>query len=266
MKSTFELPDGCRIVYRIDDFTDRWKPADTLLFVHGLGESGEVWRQWVPYFARQFRVVRIDLRGFGESTPMPPDFGWSLDAVVDDLDRFLTHLDVASAHLVGGKSGGTMAMKFAAARPAGVKSVTGVCAPVIGPRGKSWLSEIEDRGVPHWARVTMPGRFGTTLSPEALEWWIALMAKTPKSTLQSYLRWVPSVDIRTDVRAIRCPAFIITTRGGPLHDVAEVRGWQETIPGSELHVIEGDCWHGGGAYPDACARATAAFIGRHCAA
>ena len=81
MKSTFELPDGCRIVYRIDDFTDRWKPADTLLFVHGLGESGEVWRQWVPYFARQFRVVRIDLRGFGESTPMPPDFGWSLDAV-----------------------------------------------------------------------------------------------------------------------------------------------------------------------------------------
>lgn len=262
MKSTFELPDGCRLVYRVDDCTDAWVPSETILFVHGLGESGEVWRPWVPYFSRRYRVVRVDLRGFGESMPMPADFKWSLDAVVDDLERLIAHLGADAVHLVGGKSGGTMSFKFAAARPARVKTVTGVCAPVIGPRGKSWLAEIEGHGVPHWARVTMPGRFGTALPPAALEWWIKLMAKTPKTTLQSYLRWVPSVDIREDIRSIRAPALVITTRGGPLHDVAEVQGWQTTIPGSELHVIEGDCWHGGGAYPDACAQATAEFIGR----
>jgi pimeloyl-ACP methyl ester carboxylesterase len=41
------------------------------LFVHGLAESGEAWRGWVPYFSRRYRVARIDLRGFGRSTPMP---------------------------------------------------------------------------------------------------------------------------------------------------------------------------------------------------
>ncbi|MFN7192256.1 MAG: alpha/beta fold hydrolase, partial [Rhodospirillales bacterium] len=37
----------------------------TVLCVHGLAESGEAWRGWVPHFARHYRVVRLDLRGFG---------------------------------------------------------------------------------------------------------------------------------------------------------------------------------------------------------
>ena len=56
--------------YVVDDFTDPWKPAKTVLFMHGFGESTEVWRAWVPHLSRHYRVLRYDTRGFGRSTPM----------------------------------------------------------------------------------------------------------------------------------------------------------------------------------------------------
>jgi len=252
--------DGTRLHYVIDDYTDRWTQAPTVLFLHGLGECTEAWRGWVPYFARHFRVVRMDLRGFGRSTPMPRDHVWSIDELMADVDSMITHIGAERVHLVGGKSGGTMAMYYAATRPAKVERLAVACAPIVGPRGKSWLGHIEEHGVPSWARVTMPGRFGTALGPQALEWWIEMMSRTPITTLQGYLRWVPGVDITAEVPKIRCPTLVITSRDGPLHDVSEVAGWQRTIPRSELMVVAGDCWHAGGAFPDVCAPATAEFF------
>src|SRR5205823_8970033 len=76
------LPDGHRLYWRLDDFTDPWTSAPTVLLIHGFAESGETWRAWVPHLARDYRVLRIDRRGFGKSDPMPADFAWSLDRMV----------------------------------------------------------------------------------------------------------------------------------------------------------------------------------------
>src|SRR5687768_12185074 len=80
---TFEH-DACKFHYAVDDFTDGWRAHDTVLFVHGLAESGEVWRPFVPHFARDFRVIRLDLRGFGRSTPMAADYPWHFNTLVAD--------------------------------------------------------------------------------------------------------------------------------------------------------------------------------------
>jgi len=44
MDEFLQRPDGCRLFYRIDDYTDPWRTPPTILFVHGLAESGEAWR------------------------------------------------------------------------------------------------------------------------------------------------------------------------------------------------------------------------------
>jgi pimeloyl-ACP methyl ester carboxylesterase len=36
-----------------------------------------------------YRVVRPDMRGFGASTPMPRDFPWTLDLLIDDFAQFI---------------------------------------------------------------------------------------------------------------------------------------------------------------------------------
>ena len=255
-------PDGTKLFYCIDDFTDQWKPAESIVFVHGFGESTEAWRAWVPHFARHYRVVRFDIRGFGQSTPMARDHKWSIDELMDDINGLLEHLKLPNALFVGGKSGGTIAMKYTVENPDKVTKLALMTAPVIGPKTEAWLEIIENRGVQAWARETMPGRFGTALPPEAIEWWIDLMAKTPKTTLQSYLRWVPAVDITGDVKRIACPTLVVTGDKGPLHKVDETEGWQRTIKNSELRVIKGDGWHAGGARPDECAAMTLEFFQR----
>jgi pimeloyl-ACP methyl ester carboxylesterase len=207
-------------------------------------------------------VLRYDIRGFGRSTPMPLDHQWSIGELMDDINGLMDHLSLKHALIVGGKSGGTIAMKYAIDNPDRVTKLALAGAPVKGPNSKPWLDIIESRGVQAWASETMPGRFGTMLAPEAIQWWTGLMAKTPKTTLQGYLRWVPGVDIEPEVKNIRCPTLVIAADGGPLHKVEETAGWQRTIPDSELRAVSGDGWHACGAKPDECAAMALEFFRR----
>ena len=61
---SIQLSNDLNMHYEIDDFTDPWKSAETILMLHGNCESGKVWFGWVPHLARDFKVVRPDMRGF----------------------------------------------------------------------------------------------------------------------------------------------------------------------------------------------------------
>lgn len=255
-------PDGTKLHYAIDDYADPWSTPETVLFIHGLAESVAAWRAWVPYFARRYRVVRVDLRGFGESTPMPADYQWRMDELLADIAGLINHLGCERVHLIGAKSGGSMALKFAADYPQLVQTLVGVTPPVAGASAvPEWLARIESHGVLDWARHTMPGRLGSKVSTAEVDWWVNnIQGKTPLTTLQSYLRWVPGLDIADEVAKIKAPTLIITTTGSGLRTIDSVKAWQQRILQSQLIVLEGDAWHAAGAYPDRCAQEAAHFI------
>ena len=115
--------------YQVDDFTDPWRTPETILMLHGNAESGLAWWGWVPALAREYRVVRPDMRGFGQSTAMPRDYPWTLDRLVEDFCLLMDHLGIDRFHLVGAKIGGTVARAFAARRPERVKTLTVVGSP-----------------------------------------------------------------------------------------------------------------------------------------
>ena len=81
---TFETSPGVHLHYLVDDFTEPWRQPATIVLLHGNAESSQAWYAWVPLLARRFRVVRPDMRGYGASTPMPRDFKWTLDVIIDD--------------------------------------------------------------------------------------------------------------------------------------------------------------------------------------
>jgi pimeloyl-ACP methyl ester carboxylesterase len=118
---TLKLPD-CDLFYQLDDFTDPWTDAETVLMLHGNAESSLAWYAWVPVLARYLKVVRPDMRGYGRSTPMPREYEWTLDALIDDYCRLMDHLQIERFHLVAAKIGGTIARAFAARRPSTAKS------------------------------------------------------------------------------------------------------------------------------------------------
>src|SRR5262249_30042976 len=63
----FTARDGLVLAYYVDDFTNPWTPAPTVLLLHAAMGSARRYFGWVPTLARRYRVVRLDLRGHGAS-------------------------------------------------------------------------------------------------------------------------------------------------------------------------------------------------------
>jgi pimeloyl-ACP methyl ester carboxylesterase len=94
-------------------------------------------RMWDPQWeglSSEHDVVRLDLRGFGESTA-PPEGSLSH---VDDVLSTLSHLGVGRCHLVGSSLGAGVAFEVALTAPQLVQSL------LLCPPGGSLLAELTD--------------------------------------------------------------------------------------------------------------------------
>ena len=249
--------------YVVDDFTDPWTKAETILLLHGNAESSLAWYAWVPHLAHRYRVVRPDRRGYGQSTPMPKDYKWSFDVLIDDQICLMDALGIERFHLVGAKWGGTLARVFAARRPERVATLTVIGTPAAARPGGEVIpklrKEFAERGLKDWVQRTMAMRLGSSFPPEGVQYWIDLMSRAPVSTLISFQE-INYADISAEIPKIKCPTLVITTEGSGLASIEENRAWQQQIPNSRLLVLPGDSYHVALTDADACAKATLGFI------
>src|SRR5438445_1383640 len=231
--TTFETSPGVHLHYLVDDFTAPWTEPATILLLHGNAESTQAWYAWVPLLARRFRVVRPDMRGYGASTPMPRDFKWSLDVIIDDYVRLMDSLGVQHVHLVGAKIGGIIARAFAARRPERVTTLTVIGSPpplrTVAEGIPALTAGFETTGVEHWARRTMAGRLGARFPAVGVEWGIRFMGRTPVSTIVGFNAAIDYSDIRADLPRLACPTLVITTDQSPLTGEHETHTRQQTI-------------------------------------
>jgi len=262
---TIRVAPDLEIHYLIDDYTDPWRDAETVLLLHGNAESGRVWFGWVPHLARHFRVVRPDMRGYGDSTPMSRDYSWSLDVLVEDYVSLMHTLGIERFHLVGAKLGAAFACHLAARYPDYVRTLTLAGAPPprrdMGAVYPTRTVEFEEHGVEHWARRTIAGRLGSRFPPDGVEWWTKQMGRTAVSTMVGFVASFTKLDIAPDLPRITCPTLIITTEGNKHHgSLEETRAWQKMIPRSTLLALPGDSYHVAANDSDRCAEETLAFM------
>jgi pimeloyl-ACP methyl ester carboxylesterase len=259
------LATGINMHYEVDDYTDPWKKPEAVLMMHGNLECSASWYAWVPVLARHFKVVRPDMRGYGQSTPpVPADYPWTIDTPIDDFIALMDLLGIEKFHLIAAKIGGFIARRFAACCPERVLSLTVIGTPPpiydTAARVESLTKDISENGIEPWARRTMSGRLGKNFPPEGMEWWIKMMARTPVSTQLCFVKNIPKADITPDLPRIKCPTLVITTEGSALGSVDEMRKWQVMIPNSRLLVLPGDSYHAAASDAELCAQETLAFI------
>src|ERR1700688_4349182 len=131
-----KLPDSpVELFYRDDWLGAPWVKPDPVMFIHGNDESGISWYGWVPRMGQEFRLLRPDLPGFGQSA-IPPGFQWSISSLATILAHFLDSIGVESAHIIGAKSGGSIAMQFAADYPQRTRTLVVAGAPTTSVSSK----------------------------------------------------------------------------------------------------------------------------------
>jgi len=92
------------------------KDAPAVLLLHGFGASLHTWEDWARLLEPGFRVVRLDLPGFGLTGPDPT--GDYTDArTVEILSALMDELGIRRADVVGSSMGGRIAWVFAATAP-----------------------------------------------------------------------------------------------------------------------------------------------------
>ncbi|MBV8889406.1 MAG: alpha/beta fold hydrolase [Alphaproteobacteria bacterium] len=262
---TLSLPPAAELFYRDDDIAFAWEKSEAIFLFHGNAESGLSWNKWMPRLLERFRVVRPDMRGFGQSTPMPLDHPWSIDEIGEDFIRLADHLGIDRFHAVAAKIGGPIALRLAAVQPARIRTLTVIGSPISGKAASvdaRWHEHMKTYGIESWARETMPARLGSGASAEMLDGWSRMMGRTAPSTQIGFIGAVGAIDVTGDLPNIRCPTLVITPERSGVRSVEATHAWQTTIPHSELLVLPGDSYHLAASDPEVCARATLDFVER----
>lgn len=93
-----------------------------LVLVHGIGADKDNFDRVAMYLTRHYRVIAIDLPGFGESSqPAGADYG--IAAQTQRLGQILDALQLGAVHLGGSSMGGWIIGTFAADHPERVQSL-----------------------------------------------------------------------------------------------------------------------------------------------
>lgn len=89
--------------------------SNTIMLVHGLGASAERWEYVIPYFRKNYRIIALDLPGFGLSDK--PLIDYTIDFFVRTLSEFIDNLGIQNGILIGSSLGGQIITELAIAEP-----------------------------------------------------------------------------------------------------------------------------------------------------
>ena len=257
-----QLKPESRIHYEVDDWTDPWARAESIVMIHGFAERTEAWRAWVPHLGRRYRVIRYDQPGFGLSSPVTNESPFTTEGFVNAAARIIQEHAGGSAHVIGAKSGGLIAIELARTRPELVKTMTLASTPLEPPQPQQWLSHMETHGMRSWAQETMAPRLGSAISPAGLEWWVDLMGGTALETARAYMRWVSGLDVGATLNEVKCPALVlITTSPRRAYSRSDIYVFRERLPHARVVTLPGDGYHVAASYPNECAAAVLDFLG-----
>lgn len=122
--------NGAEIAYEIAG------AGHPLTMIHAGIADMRMWDAQFAAFAQDYRVLRYDLRGYGQSSL--PDAPFTMR---DDLRALLDHLGIARTHLIGISMGGAIAIDCAIAYPERIATLIAVAAGINGQTGEPVLTE-----------------------------------------------------------------------------------------------------------------------------
>ena len=95
-----------------------------ILFIHGNASSATFWEETMLSLPEGYRGIAPDLRGYGETEPLPVDATQGLSDMAADVRALVETLDLDRYHIVGHSMGGGVVMKVAIADPDDLLSIT----------------------------------------------------------------------------------------------------------------------------------------------
>lgn len=229
--------------------------GDPLLLIHGSGpgvSSYANWRLQLPVFAENFRVLALDMAGFGYTTA-PDDISYTRERWLQQIVDFLDALGIEKVSVVGNSFGGSMALGLAVHHPERVNKLilmgsVGVPFSLTDGLDKVWGYQPSEEAMGDLMRNTFAhdgtrvtddmirGRYEASVRPGIAEAFSS-MFPAPRQ------RWVDSMAYPFDeLQNIEHETLLVHGRDDKVIPLETSLTMMQLIPNSRLHVF-GKCGH-----------------------
>src|ERR1700738_160963 len=201
---------------------------ETVVWLHGLPLDSRSWQAQREYFDLLACNVFVDLRGYGASSKLPPDFSDVTQLYTDDLDRLLMHLDLRGMALIGFASAVHVGWRFAAQHPDRLAKLAVINASPRFRRGGDWPWGFDDAGIDRFVQIGReggiealtdvilePGTVFRDVGPheaQGLREWFGAMSRTAGiDTLIGFFEGIARDDDRHLLGSVATPTLVVTS-------------------------------------------------------
>lgn len=212
-------------------YYEEYGRGPAIVFLHGVGGNHASWFNQIPTFAKTYRAITVDQRGFGNSTDAE---GLGRSSFVDDLKLVLDSLAVERAVLVGQSMGGGTCLGFTCRFPERVSALVLACTLIamrIPPELKEFMAQVEKATSDLSQAERVLGPLTRTNEPERTLLYLQIASfnsvniKTVKGTF--------TVHTPEELAATGVPVLFVAGESDALFPPRVVRGVHEHVRGSK---------------------------------
>lgn len=261
--------DGICFNYYVDDFTDPWVDAPTVFLLHGAMANADRFRPWVPALARDYKVIRMDMRGHGQSSVPAPEAELSMDVLISDTLALLDHLGCDSVHFVGNSAGGYVGQHLAMDHPARIRTLAlfGSAPGLKQSQASSWLPMVAEKGLRNFLADTIDDRFPPHMvGSRQVEMFLDDLGDNDVPFIGKFVGYMAGQEWSDQVHRITCPTLVVVPGAGRIGNASVYQPLKERVPRSETLVYEGERHSICEYLADRCVADLRSFLTRHAGA
>lgn len=243
-------------VHYLDDyFGPQWDEPEVMLLQAGYAANANHFAEWVPGLADRYRVIRRDSVGHGLTTPGEPGRDLSLPTLARDIIAFMDEIGLEKVHFVGERTGAMTGVVLGSEFPERLHSLTIFGCPILCGeplQTAMWhkLGAAEQQKFTGWsdAMAGLGGAFAWHDHVKWLEdpdrpnynaWQYEQLHLCDEELLERYALATVDYDISSYLASVAVPTLIVGPTSTYRTNLAQQVTLRESIPGSELMIVEG---------------------------
>lgn len=225
-----------RITLRYDDEGE----GEPLLLLHGWGCESSVWNGIRPILAKHFRVISVDLAGFGRSDE--PQSVWGIEDYTRSIEALTKEIGAQRPILVGHSFGGRISILFAS-RNAASRVILADSAGIKPRRPLSYYYKVYSYKA---MRRLLPLLVGGNRARQLIEQRRAKSGSADYNNASPMMRAILSKCVNEDLCSvmpkIEAPTLLFWGDRDTATPIADARRMEQLIPDAGLVVAQG-CGH-----------------------
>jgi 3-oxoadipate enol-lactonase len=233
--------NGITINYRIDGP----EGAPWVTMSNSLATTHRMWDAQMEAFTRQYRVLRYDKRGHGDTEVAPGPYSFEL--LADDVLALLDALGITRTHFVGLSMGGMTGMTMALRRSAVLRSLVLCDTTSKDPLGDPalWQQRIDAVKAGGSMEPLVESTVARFLTPDTVknrpavaDAVRAMVRTTPVAGYIACCQAIARLNLTHRLPEISVPTLIVVGADDPATTVDMARTIHQGIAGSELVILK----------------------------